>query len=99
QHAAGAAGRVADGDDDPGLGEHTGGGFQQQVDHELDHFARGEVIASRFVGGFVEAPDQVFEHQTHGDVVDALGVQVELGELGDHLIQAIRLFELLDLLV
>jgi hypothetical protein len=40
-------------------------GFQQQVDHELDDFARGEVVAGRFVGGFVEAPDQVLEHQAH----------------------------------
>ena len=86
QHAAGAAGGVADGDDDAGLGEHAGVGLQQQVDHELDDFARGEVIAGRFVGGFVEAPDQVLEHQTHGDVVDLAGVQVDLGELGNHLI-------------
>jgi hypothetical protein len=98
QHAAGAAGRIADGDDDAGLGEHAGVGLQQQVDHELDDFARGEVVAGRFVGGFVEAPDQVFEHQPHGDVVDLARMQVDLGELGDHLIEAIGFFELLDLL-
>jgi hypothetical protein len=99
QHAARAASRIADGDDDAGLGEHAGIGLQQQVDHELDHFTRGEVVAGRFVGGFVEAPDQVFEHQTHGDVVDLARMQVDLGELGDHLIEAIGFFELLDLLV
>ena len=92
QHTAGAAGRIADGDDDTGLGEHAGVGFQQQVDHEQDDFARGEVIAGRFVGGFVEAADQVLEHQPHGDVVDFARVQVDLGELSDHLVEAIGLF-------
>src|SRR5690606_15154483 len=69
QHAAGAASGVADGDNDACLGEHAGVGLQQQVDHQLNNFTRGEVIARRFVGGFVEAPDQVLKHQTHGDVV------------------------------
>ena len=76
-----------------------GVGLQQQVDHEPDDFARGEVIAGRFVGGFVEAADQVLEHQAHGDVVDPPGVQVDLGELGDHLVEAVGFFELFDLLV
>ena len=98
QHAAGAAGRVANGDDDALWCQHLGVGLQQQVDHEADDFARGEVVARRLVGRFIEAPDEVFEHQPHGDVVHVRGVQVDLGELGDHLIQAVGLFELFDLL-
>ena len=70
----GADHRVAGGEDVAVLDE-------QQVHHEADDFTRGEVIAGRFVGGFVEAPDQVFEDQTHGDVVDLAWVQVDLGEL------------------
>ena len=57
------------------------------------------MIPSRFIGGFVEAADQVFEHQPHGEVIDLARMQVNIGELGDHLIQAVRFFKLFDLLV
>ena len=74
-------------------------GSKQQVDHEPDHFARGEVVTGRLVRRLVEAPDQVLEHQPHGDVVHPFGVQVHFGELGNHLIEAVGLFQLFDLLI
>ena len=97
QHAAGAAGRVADGHDHAGLRQHLRVGLQQQVHHQLNHLARGEVIARCLVGGFVEAPDQVFEHQPHGDVVDPVRMKVDLAELGDDLVEPVGLFQFLDL--
>lgn len=99
QHAAGTAGRVADGDDDTGLREHLCVGLQQQVCHEPDDFTRGEVITCRLVGGFVEAADQILEHQTHGDIVDLTRMQIDFRKLGDDLIEAVGFFELFDLLL
>lgn len=46
---------------------------------------------------FVEATDQVFEYEPHRDVIDFVWVKVDLGELGDNLIKAVGLLELLDL--
>ena len=55
------------------------------------------MISSCFVRSFIEAADQVFEHQSHGDVVNISRMQVNLGELCDHLAEAIGLFKLLNL--
>ncbi len=97
EHAASAAGRVADGDDDPLLGEYVTVGLQQQVDHEADDLARGEVVTRGLVGRLVEAPDQVLEHQPHGDVVHHAGMQIDFRKFGDHQIEAVGLLHLLDL--
>ena len=65
QHAAGAAGRVQQG------AHHARGGQEfvvldeQQVHHQADHFAGREVVASRLVGQFVEAANQVLEDEPH----------------------------------
>ena len=55
------------------------------------------MITSRFVRGFVEPPDQILEHQPHGDVVHPVRVEVDLAELGDNLVEPVRLLQLLDL--
>ncbi|OHC12943.1 MAG: hypothetical protein A2002_12215 [Pseudomonadales bacterium GWC1_66_9] len=60
EHAAGAACRVVDAD---GL---AGGvdillAVEQQVDHQLDDFARGEVVPGFLVGLLVEAAHQILE--------------------------------------
>ena len=48
--------------------------------HQLDHFARGEVLTGGLVGGFGEFPDELFENLAHHLVGHAVGVQVDLGE-------------------
>lgn len=91
QHPAGSAGWVANRGDDALAGQNVLVGFQQHVDHQPDHFAWREVVPSGFVGGFVKSPDQVLEQQPHRDVVDLLGTQVDVNELGNDQVQPIRL--------
>jgi hypothetical protein len=55
------------------------------------------VVAGLFVGLFVESPHQVLEEVAHGDVGDAVRVQVNRSHSLDHFEQAVVLFELLDL--
>jgi hypothetical protein len=72
--------------------------FQQQVDHESDHLARGKVVTRCLIGSFIETPDEVLKEETHGDVVYPPGVQVHLGKLGDDEIQAVGFLQLFDFL-
>ena len=48
---------------------------EQQVDHEADDVARGEVLAGGLVGDFGELADQLLEDQAHVVVADLVGVQ------------------------
>ena len=89
QHAAGAGGGVVDRADHAGLGQ----GFvvldEEQVDHQPDDFARGEVLAGGLVGELGELADEFLEHGAHLGVADGVGVQVDVGELlGDQVEQA-----------
>ena len=85
QHAAGAAGRVEDVDDLALAGDRVLVRRDQQVDHQLDDLARGEVLAGGLVGVLVELPDQVLEDVAH--VVGGQLVQVlHRGELPDDLV-------------
>ncbi len=97
EHAAGAAGGVAEGAHDAGLGERLAVGLEEEVDHQADDLARREVVAGRLVGGLAELPDQLLEDVAHLDVAHRVGVQVDLGELLDHQVEAVGLVELLDL--
>ncbi|MPN09877.1 hypothetical protein SDC9_157170 [bioreactor metagenome] len=72
---------------------------EQDADHQLDDFARREMVASLFIGLFVETPDQIFEQVTHFDVRDAIRVQVDGCNLLDHLKQAIGFVQLLDFFI
>ena len=84
QHAAGPAGGVIDRLDDVALAQVR---FrrQQQVHHQLDDLARGEVLAGLFVGLLRSDADQFLEDIPHLHVVDPLRRQVQFGEPLDDL--------------
>ena len=76
QHAARAAGGIVDGFDDVAAGEV----FlrrEEEVDHELDDFARGEVFPGFLVGLFRADPDEFLEDVTHLDVVHVRGREID----------------------
>jgi len=62
-------------------------GGEQQVDHQFDDFARGEVLPGFFVGLFRADPDQFLERITHLYLIDPLWREVDFGESLDHLEQ------------
>jgi hypothetical protein len=70
QHAAGAGGRVVHGAHHARLGQGVVVLDEQQVHHQPDHLARGEVLTGRLVGELGELADQLLEHQAHLHVVD-----------------------------
>ena len=72
---------------------------QQQVDHEGDDLARGEVLTSGLVARLGELAVQLLEDRPHLGVADVLGTQVELGELLDDQVERIGLLEPLHLLL
>ena len=91
QHAAGAAGRVAQRLDDARLGEDVVVVVdEQQVHHQPDDLARREVLAGGLVGELREPADQLLVEVAHLDVRHRLGVQVDLGELADDLVEQVR---------
>lgn len=90
EHAARACCGVVDGAHHGiARGEDVAVFDEQQVDHEADDFARGEVFPGGFVGDFRELADQFFKDQAHLGVVHPVGVQVDVGEFfGDEVEQA-----------
>ena len=96
QHAAGAGRRVVHGTHHARLGQRVAVLDKQQVDHQADHFARGEVFAGGLVGDLGELADQLLEGQTHLHVVHRAGVQVEAGELLGHQVQQLGLVQPFD---
>ena len=62
--------------------------------HDL---ARREMFSRRLVRDFRKPPDQILEQITHLDVVDALGMQVDLREAVEHLPENAALVEPLQL--
>ena len=96
QHAAGAAGGV---EHRPYRGRASEGLLvlgEQDVHHQLDDLARGEVFTGGLVLHFGEAPQQLFEDVAHRVVRYDLRVQVDVGELGDHLVEQAGLVEGVD---
>ena len=65
QHAASAASRVENGFGDAGLGEQIVVFDEQQVHHQPDDLAWGEVLACGFVGKLGEPADQFLVQVTH----------------------------------
>ena len=63
QHAARAGRGVVDGAHHARLGQHIVILDEEQVDHEADDFARGEVLSGGLVGEFGELADQFLEDQ------------------------------------
>ena len=98
EHAAGACGGIIDAAVDAGFEDVFFFG-EDEVDHEADDFARGEVIACFFVGLLVEFADQFLEDVAHLQVGDAPGGEVDLWatEFFDDEEEAVALVELLDL--
>lgn len=99
EHAAGAASRVEQFAHSPRSREQFVIVDEQQIDHQPDDLARGEVIAGGLVGQFVEAPDEVLEDQPHLDVVYFVGVEIDITELGDDKVENVGLVHLLDFVV
>jgi hypothetical protein len=97
EHAAGAGSGVVEGTDDAGLGE----GFvvlnEDQVDHQANDFARGEVFPGGFVGEFGEFADQFFKDRPHLSIADGRRVKIDVGELFGDEVEEARFGELVDL--
>jgi hypothetical protein len=98
EHAAGPAGRVVQGLDDARGGQGVAVLPEQQLDHELDDLAGGEVLAGGLVGLLGEAPDQVLEDPAHLVVGHHAGVQVHLGEALHHQVEDVGLVQARHLL-
>ena len=97
QHTARSGRRIVDRAHDAGLGQNLVILDEDQIDHEADDLARGEVLSRRLVGEFRELADQLFENEAHLGVVDDIGVEIDVGEfLGDQ-IEQVGLGEPVDL--
>ena len=80
---------IVEGADHAGLGE----GFvvldEEEIDHEPDDLARGEVFAGGLVGELGELADEFLEHGAHLGIADGVGVEVDGGKLfGDEVEEA-----------
>ena len=84
EHAAGAGGGVVQGAHHAGLGQGFVVFNEQQVDHQANHFAGGEMLAGGFIGQLGKLADQLFKHRAHFGVAHGVGVQVNGGEFFDH---------------
>ena len=65
EHPAGAAGGVVEGPNDARLGQCVLILDEEQVDHQPDHLARGEVLPSGLVGELREPADQLLVDVAH----------------------------------
>ena len=97
QHAAGARRGVVDRPHHARLGQHLVVLDEEEIDHEADDLARGEVLPGGLVGDFREFPDQLLEDQSHLSVADGVGMEVDVGELFRDLIEEAVLREPLNL--
>ncbi len=80
QHSSRAAAGIVDGADrafpaDPGLITR-----EEEIHHQMDDIARGEVLPGIFIQRFVEFPDQLLEDRSHGRVVDLIRVEIDVLE-------------------
>jgi hypothetical protein len=97
QHAAGAGGGVVDRADHARLRKGVVVLDEEQVHHQPDDFAWGEVLAGGLVGKLGEFPDQLLEDGAHGGVVDGFGVQVDGGEFLGHQVEQAGLGQAVNL--
>jgi len=97
QHAAGAGGGIVDGAHHAGFCEGVVVLDEEEIHHEPDGVARGEVLPGGLIGKLGELADQLLEDCAHLRIADDLRMEVDVGELfGDEVEQA-GLGELLDL--
>ena len=89
QHAARAGGRIVDGADRAlGVGEFLrGAALDQQVGDQANHLARRVVLTSRLIAHFGELPQKLLEDVAHRLIADHARTQVQVGEVGHHLVQ------------
>ena len=98
EHAAGTTGRVVDRLDHVALAQ-VPLRREQEVDHQLDHLARGEVLSGLLVRLLGADPNDLLKGVSHLDVVHAVGRQIDRGELLDDLIEQVFLRHTGDLLI
>lgn len=86
EHAARPARGVIDGLCDVVAGKHGVIVMKEDVDHELDDFARGIVLPRVFIVRLRKSTDNLLKDVTHLEIGDHIGVQVRLwrGELLEH---------------
>ena len=87
EHAAGAAARIEDGTDDAFAAQVVFIARKHQGNEEPHHIAGCIVFPARFVRHFRELTQQLFEHRTHGMVVNPVRMQIYFGELINQRIQ------------
>ncbi len=87
EHAAGTRRGVVKGAHHAGPGQHVVILHEDEVDHEADHLARGEMLPGGLVADFGKLADQLLEHETHLVIADALGMQVDVGEFFHHAVK------------
>ncbi len=97
EHAAGAGGGVVDGADNGGFGENVVVLNEEEVGHEADDVARGEVVAGGFVGLLGEFADELFKDGAHVGVGDAVGVEIDGGEFFGDEVEEVGFLEAVDL--
>ena len=83
--------RVVEGADDARLGERVVVLDEQQVDHQADDLAGGEVLAGGLVRVLGELADQLLEDVAHLDVATPSGWRSILRELAQHQVEQVRL--------
>ena len=99
EHAAGAGGGVVE------AAHHArpGQGFivldEEQVHHQANHLARGEVLPGGLIGELGKLADQLLEHRAHPGIAHHLRVQVDVRELLGDQIEQTGLGEAVDLQV
>ena len=57
------------------------------------------MVARRLIGSLVEPPNEILEQEAHLNVVEPLRMEIDVGEFRYDLVEAIGLFQLLDLLL
>ena len=97
KHAARSARRIVDRAVDAGPVDILFAGVDE-VRHEANDLARREVIPGFFVGLLVEAHHQMLEQVAHLEVVDSVGVKIDIGHRLHDREKAVAGVELLDLI-
>ena len=97
EHATCADSGIIDRADRAGLAQGFVVASENQVHHEADRIARGEVLTGGLVRAFIEGADEVLVHVAHLGVGDLRGVQIDLGEGLDHDVEQVFLCHVVDL--
>ena len=97
QHAARPAGGVTQRLDDSWLGQDVLVIDEEKVHHEPDDLTRGEVLTCRLVRQFGEPADELLVEVAHLEVRHDIRMQVDIGELPDHLVEQVAPAQSFDL--